>query len=152
MVPQAIKSQSIIPRLDGIARDILMLRKLGKLPSEDFAEEQNFVLAQFYLRRALEGVFHIGSHILSRVPGGRVTEYKGVAIKLGEVGIVPREFADKGLKAMAGYRNRLTHFYADVKPAELQRIITNDLGDLDTFTAAIKALLENPERFGLSVE
>lgn len=152
MAPPSIKSQSVIPRLDGIARDRLMLQKLGELPEAEFAQEENFVRAQFYLRRALEGVFHIGSHILSRIPGGRVTEYKAIALKLGEVGIVPREFANKGLKAMAGYRNRLTHFYADVNPAELQRILRNDLGDFDTFAAAIKALLEHPEPLGLSVE
>ncbi len=152
MAPPSIKIQSVIPRLDGIARDRLMLQKLGELPEAEFAQEENFVCAQFYLRRALEGVFHIGSHILSRIPGGRVTEYKAIALKLGEVGIVPREFANKGLKAMAGYRNRLTHFYADVNPAELQRILRNDLGDFDTFAAAIKALLEHPEPLGLSVE
>jgi uncharacterized protein YutE (UPF0331/DUF86 family) len=152
MALQSIKSQSVIPRLDGIARDRLMLQKLGELPDAEIAKEENFVRAQFYLRRALEGVFHIGSHILSRIPGGRVTEYKAIALRLGEVGIVPQEFASKGLKAMAGYRNRLTHFYADVNPAELQQILRNDLADFDTFAAAIKALLEDPEPFGLSVE
>ncbi len=152
MTRPSIKIQSVIPRLDGIARDRLMLQNLGDLPDAEFAKEENFVRAQFYLRRALEGIFHIGSHILSRIPGGRVTEYKAIALRLGEVGIVPREYADKGLKAMAGYRNRLTHFYADVNPAELQRILKNDLGDFDTFAAAIKALLEHPEPFGLSVE
>ncbi|MGD0310358.1 MAG: HepT-like ribonuclease domain-containing protein [Acidobacteriota bacterium] len=152
MAPQPIKSQSIIPRLDGIARDRLMLQKLGELPDAEFAKEENFVCAQFYLRRALEGVFHIGSHILSRIPGGRVTEYKAIALKLGEIGIVHQEFANKGLKAMAGYRNRLTHFYADVNPAELHRILRHDLADFDTFAAAIKALLEHPESLGLVVE
>jgi uncharacterized protein YutE (UPF0331/DUF86 family) len=39
-----------------------------------------------------------------------------------------------------------------LKPEELQRIIRNDLGDFDTFAAAIKTLLEHPEPFGLSVE
>ncbi len=152
MTLQPIKSQSIIPRLDGIARDVLMLKRLGEMPAAEFEKEENFVRAQFYLRRALEGVFHIDSHILSRIPGGRVTEYKAIAIKLGEVGILPTEYANGGLKAMAGYRNRLTHFYADVKPAELHRIIRDNLGDFDIFTAAIKALLEHPESYGLSVE
>ena len=115
MGPQPIKAQSVIPRLDGIARDVLMLRALGQLSPEEFAREENFVRAQFYLRRALEGVFHIGSHILSRIPGGRVTEYKAIALKLGEVGIVTPSLAEKGLKFMAGCRNRLTHFYADAK-------------------------------------
>jgi uncharacterized protein YutE (UPF0331/DUF86 family) len=147
-----IKSQSILPRLDGIARDVLMLRSLGELDPPEFEKEVNFVRAQFYLRRALEGVFHIGTHILSRIPGGRVTEYKAIAIRLGEVGVVTQDFARNSLKAMAGYRNRLTHFYADVKPDEIQRVIKQFLGDFDKFAAAIKDLLAHPERFGLSVE
>ena len=63
MVLQPIKTQSIIPRLDGIARDVQMLKLLGDMSPEEFAKEENFVRAQFYLRRALEGVFHIGSHV-----------------------------------------------------------------------------------------
>jgi uncharacterized protein YutE (UPF0331/DUF86 family) len=152
MVPQPIKAQSVIPRLDGIARDVVMLRALGELTPQEFAEEENFIRAQFYLRRALEGIFHIGSHILARIPGGRVTEYKAIAIKLGEVGIVPQEFAQKNLKSMAGYRNRLTHFYADVKPEELRRIINEGLIDFDKFAEAVKALLQHPESFDLAVE
>ncbi len=152
MTSPTLKSQSIIPRLDGIARDVQMLEALGKLPPEVFANEENFVRAQFYLRRALEGVFHIASHILSRIPGGRVTEYKAIALRLGEVGVVPLEFAQKGLKAMAGYRNRLTHFYAEVRPEEIQRIINRDIDDFHRFASAIKSLLEHPEKFGLAVE
>jgi uncharacterized protein YutE (UPF0331/DUF86 family) len=152
MTPLPIKRQSIIPRLDGIARDVAALKALGNMPAAEFAEEENFVRAQFYLRRALEGVFHIGSHILSRVPGGRATEYKAIAIKLGEFGIVRPDFANGGLKAMAGYRNRLTHFYADVTASELLQIIKNNLGDFDVFASAAKSLLEHPEIFGLAVE
>ncbi len=129
-----------------------MLRSLGEMSREEFAKEENFVRAQFYLRRALEGVFHIGNHILSRIPGGRVTEYKAIAIRLGEVGVVPVEFANKRLKAMAGYRNRLTHFYADVKPEEMRQILRLNLDDFEKFAAAIKALLEHPEKFALVVE
>jgi len=149
---QPLKRQSIIPRLDGIQRDVQMLSLLGDMRLEEFSREENFVRAQYYLRRALEGVFHIGSHILSRIPGGRVTEYKAIALRLGEVGIVPAGFAQQNLRAMAGYRNRLTHFYADIKPAELHNIIHRDLGGFDMFAQAIKCVLEHPERFNLSLE
>jgi uncharacterized protein YutE (UPF0331/DUF86 family) len=148
---EKIKSQSIFPRLDGIQRDIDALRTLGTLPSQTFAEEDNFIKAQFYLR-GLEGVFHIASHILSRMPGGRVTEYKALALRLGDAGVVQKEFARKNLKNMAGYRNRLTHFYADVKPEELHDIIRNNLGDFDIFLRSIRELMRNLSRFGLELE
>lgn len=44
---ESIKTQSIIPRIDGIERDIQKLRKLGGLFFEMFAEEDNFIKANF---------------------------------------------------------------------------------------------------------
>ena len=152
MVKETIKSQSIIPRIDGIERDIEKLENLGKLPLDTFATEDNFIKAQFYLRRALEGVFHIGSHILARIPGGRVTEYKEIALKLGELGIVEKKFAGNQLKNMAGYRNRLTHFYSDITPQEIYGIIKNNLEDISAFLQTIRELLKHPERYDLKVE
>lgn len=152
MTPPPLKRQAIVPRIDGIQRDVEKLRQLGALPPAQFAQEDSFVKAQFYLRRALEGVFHIGSHILSRLPAGRPTEYKEIAIKLGEAGVVDKAFANTELKRIAGYRNRLTHFYADITSAELQAICQNHLGDIEQFLHAIRALLEHPEQYHLTVE
>ncbi len=149
---ESIKSQSIIPRIDGIEKDITRLEALSKLPFTDFSQEDNFIKAQFYLRQALEGVFHIGSHILSRIPGGRATEYKEVALKLGEFGVVDKDFASTKLKDMAGYRNRLTHFYAEITPTEIYKIIQENLPDFKTFLEYIKTLLKNPEKYNLTLE
>jgi uncharacterized protein YutE (UPF0331/DUF86 family) len=151
-VKETIKKQSIVPRLDGVQRDLEKLKNLGQLPLLEFSKEDNFVKAQFYLRRALEGIFHIGAHVLSRIPGGRATEYEEIALRLGEIGVVPKPFAEKNLKAMAGYRNRLTHFYADVKPEEIHKIIRENLDDFDIYLKAVKELLSNPSKFNLVIE
>ncbi|MEJ2354615.1 MAG: DUF86 domain-containing protein [candidate division WOR-3 bacterium] len=147
-----LKKQSIIPRIDGIERDVKKLKGLSELKLEKFQEEDNFALSQFYLRRALEGVFHIGNHLLSRLSGGRSTQYKEIAKALGEKGIVDRSFAENNLVKMAGYRNRLTHFYADISPEELYKVLNNDLGDFDFLLTAIKELLQNPEKYNLELE
>lgn len=152
MAKERIKKQAILPRVSGIQSGVEKLRTLSQLSLEEFSLEDNFVKAQFYLRRALEGIFHIGTHVLSRVPGGRVAEYKAIALKLGEVGIVPKAYAENQLKAMAGYRNRLTHFYADITPAEIREIIRNHAGDIDVFLRAIKDLLTDPARFNFELE
>ena len=67
-------------------------------------------------------------------------------------GVVEKSFAEHNLKAMAGYRNRLTHFYADVKPEEIYAVIQDNLGDFDTFLKAVKELLIDPSKFNLLVE
>lgn len=147
-----LKAQSIIPRIDGIQRDVEKLKELVGLSFEQFENETNFVLAQYYLRRALEGVFHIGLHLLSRLPGNRSTEYKAIAIQLGECGVVEKQFAQTALKNMAGYRNRLTHFYADVTPKEIYSILQKNLGDFDVFLKAVREVMKHPEKYGFSVE
>ena len=150
---KTIKKQSIIPRIDGIEKDIGKLRKLGQISISDFKQdEEKFDLAKYYLRDALEGVFHIASHILSRIPGSRATEYKELALKLGEAGIVPQDFTESSLKEMAGYRNRLTHFYAQITSTEIYKIIQEDLDDIDIFLDHIKILLKDSEKFDLTLE
>ena len=140
--------------MDGIMKDVGKLQELGQLSGEKFLDERkdHFDVAKLRLREALEGVFNIGAHILSRLEGGRTTEYKEIAKKLGEFGIVQKSFADGALRRMAGYRNRLTHFYAEVTAEEIYKLLQNDLGDFDIFLRAVKNVLEQPGQFGLSVE
>src|SRR3990167_7005839 len=147
-----LKSQSIIPRIDGITKDIEKLRTLAKVPQEEFynAANDHYDVAKLRLREALEGVFNIGAHILSRMEGGRTTAYKEIAKKLGEFGIVEKDFADGALMRMAGYRNRLTHFYSAAPAAEVYKVLHEHLGDFDAFLSAIKRVLEHPEKFELS--
>lgn len=54
-----IKRQSILPRIDGIERDLVRLHELSKESFEEFSKRgDTFALAQFYLRQVLEGIFH----------------------------------------------------------------------------------------------
>lgn len=147
-----LKRQSILPRIDGIQRDVAKLRELGTMNFGEFNQEPYHILAQFYLRQALEGVFHIGSHILARIPGGRTIEYKDIARKLGEFGIVDKAFAEGTLTQMAGYRNRLTHFYADITIEEIYKIIRENLTDIEKYLGCIKDVVEHPEKFNLAIE
>lgn len=151
-MPYSIEQDIIVKRLNGIEQEMSELRQLAAVPFETFASGVHFKLAQYHLHRALEGVFNISTHLLSRIPGGQATQYKEIALKLGEFGIVKKEFAKEKLVRMAGYRNRLVHFYAEVTPEELYGIVKNDLGDFGVFLASVKDVLEHPQKFGLTVE
>lgn len=147
-----VEREAVVPRIDGIRKNIRRLEKLAALPPDQFREGDAFDLAQHHLRLALEGVFHISSHILSRIPGDRAVEYKEIARKMGESGIVPREFAERALVPMAGMRNLLVHQYSDLSAARLHDIIKNHRGDIETFLSHIGNFLKNPDSFGLSVK
>lgn len=152
MNSRPIEKDIIIKRLNGIQTELEAMRELAKLSIEQFQQEKGFELGQYHLHRALEGVFNIGAHILSRIPGAQATKYREIAEKLGAHRIVDREFANTKLSEMADYRNRLVHFYAEINQEEIYKILQNDLGDFDIFLAAVKKVLEHPEKFGLEVE
>lgn len=150
MIKLALDKDTIIKRINGIQSEIGELEKLAKIPFVEFRDGVGFKLAQFHLHRALEGVFHIGAHILSRIPGGQVSEYKEMAIKLGEYGIIDKNFANTNFKNMAGYRNRIVHFYADITPDEIYKVINENLGDFAVFLTGVKNVLNNPSKYGIA--
>ena len=150
-----LNRQTMESRLREIAVDIEKLRKFKDLPLSEFNKGENFAIAEHYLRRALEAVFDMGNHILSRLPippGERPTMYKEIALSLGRYNIVPPDFAQGVLKDMAGYRNRLVHFYYEITKKELYQIIQANLGDLEKFCKYILEVMEKPENYGLKIK
>ena len=147
-----IEKNIIVKRLDGIEAELVELRILADQQKEEFVAGPGYKLAQYHLHRALEGVFNIGSHILSRIPGTTATRYREIAEQLSQNGIVPEKFAFEKLVPMAKCRNRLVHFYAEITSDELYNILQNHLGDFEVFLSAIKKLIENPEQYNVRVE
>ncbi len=152
MTTSTIEKDIVTKRIAGIEAEIFELQKLARQKKEEFSTGQGWKLAQFHLHRALEGVFNISTHILSRFPGTSPTQYAEIARKMGEYGIVDKNFAEEKLVKMAKYRNRLVHFYSEISASELYQIINNNLADFETFLKGIKKLLENPKEFGLDIE
>lgn len=149
-----LNRQVMESRLREIAVDIEKLKKFENLSFPEFDKEENFAIAEHYLRRALEAVFDIGNHILSRFPippGERPTMYKEIALALGKYNIVPFDFAQNALKNMAGYRNRLVHFYYEVTKKEFLEIIQKNLKNLENFCSYITKLMDHPEDYGLKI-
>lgn len=81
-----------------------------------------------------------------------VTTYVDIAENLGKYKIVPKNFAENTLKKMAKYRNRLVHGYSKITAKKTHEILKKHLKDIEKFLSYIKKLLENPEKFGLTIE
>jgi len=109
---------------------------------EFFSDRKNPPFVESYLRRSLEAVFDIGRHILSKTWGFKEIEYKTIAKELGSKGVVTKELSDV-LITMAGYRNRMVHFYREVTPQELYQITRDNLKDIDRFTREIASFIKN---------
>lgn len=144
----------LINRLSEIEGDLKELYKFQKLTLKEFKEGYHYPAAEHFLRRALEAVFDVSSHILSRIPlrpSERPEGYREIAASLGKYKIVPPSFSQGPLSQMAGYRNRMVHFYQEVTKEELYQIIQEDLGDLEKFCSYIKKLVEEPKKFGFEI-
>lgn len=145
-----IESQIVLTRVNGIQDDLRELQELRGIPFTVFQSEKKFENANFHLHHALEGVFNISSHLISRFSGGAASAYKDIAVQMGKLGLVDDSFVSTLVK-MAGFRNRIVHFYSEIGPQEYYDIIQNHLADFDTFLNAIKTILEHPDKYGISV-
>ena len=66
-----------------------------------------------------------------------VSEYKEIAAQLGQKSVLAAEDAAR-LRVMAGYRNRLVHFYHEVSPEELFDICSTQLTDLTAVAGSFR--------------
>ncbi len=132
------------------------LRSLERFKGVSFEEfhstSDHFRIAFYDLHRALEAVMDIGSHILSRIPGARPSSYKDIPRLLEKHKIIPINFASNQLTKMAGYRNRMVHFYGEISEQELYKIIQEELEDFYTFCAYVNKILRDPSKFNLTAE
>jgi uncharacterized protein YutE (UPF0331/DUF86 family) len=101
--------------------------------------------AESYLRRGIEALLDLGRHILAKGFGVAAAEYKDIGAGLAHEAVLSK---DQGalLRRIAGYRNRMVHFYHEVTREELYQLSTQDLNDLETLLQAlIEWLRSHPE-------
>jgi uncharacterized protein YutE (UPF0331/DUF86 family) len=139
VTPSTIDLKVTTGRLEIAAACLRGLRALpaGSLASF-LADPRNPAAAESYLRRALEALLDLSRYLLAKAYGESVVEYRQVALRAVERGIVKGSEAAELFPKLAGYRNRLTHFYADVTPEELFQILTLHLGDLDLIAEELR--------------
>ena len=137
MTPSQLRAKVVAERAAWIRQ---MLAGLRALPLDTYAafeaDPRNPAAAESHLRRALEALLDLGRHVLAKGFGRAVIEYKDVAKGLAEVGVLDKEKA-MALRTLAGYRNRLVHFYHEISTQELYEICTGQLGEVEAVLAAI---------------
>ncbi|MEW6743924.1 MAG: DUF86 domain-containing protein [Planctomycetota bacterium] len=143
MTPGQISERIVTARLDWIERMLSEIRALPLADRDGFlADRRNLWTAESCLRRALEALLDLGRHILAKGFGEGVAEYKQVAERSQTRGLL--SVADAHLlEAMAGYRNRLVHFYHEVTPGELLDICVHQLTDVEHLANAFRTWIAN---------
>jgi uncharacterized protein YutE (UPF0331/DUF86 family) len=147
MTPGMISRRVIADRLKTVAD---LLQDIRSLPLNDqrafFADRRNAWTAESCLRRSLEALFDAGRHILAKGFGEGVSEYEEIATRLYEQNILSEEEAAL-MGVLAGYRNRLVHFYHEVSFDELYKVCAEGLGDVEKLCNVLRDWVKNhPER------
>jgi len=139
MSPSQISSRVVIARFQLIEE---LLDALRRLPLDDrdafFADERNVWAAESYLRRLLEALLDVGRHILAKGFGVVAETYRETPTKLLAAHVLPESTA-KVCGRMAGYRNRMVHFYHEMSEDELYEICANNLEDVEQVLEELKS-------------
>jgi uncharacterized protein YutE (UPF0331/DUF86 family) len=146
MITGKANQKVVVDRLEWVDRMVADIRSLPLSTYEEFMiDRRNMAAAESCLRRALEALLDLGRHLLAKVYATSVTEYKKIADELASRDIISEPTA-KQLRILAGYRNRLVHFYHQVSPEELYQICASHLDDLLQVRKAFADWIkENPE-------
>ncbi|MGA1864308.1 MAG: type VII toxin-antitoxin system HepT family RNase toxin [bacterium] len=131
MTPSRIREKVIVEKTSWIRK---MLEEIKNLPMDSYdsfiSDSRNIAAAESYLRRALEALMDLGRHILAKGFGKAVTEYKDIPLELLEKGVLTKSDAVV-MREMAGYRNRMVHFYNEILAEELFQICSEQSKDLE---------------------
>jgi len=130
MSPGKIREKVVAEKAAVVGQMLAGIESLPLGSLETFLADPRMVAAgESYLRRALEALLDLGRHLLAKGFGVPAVEYKEIARALGERGVLDADHS-RILEQMAGYRNRLVHFYDEISTEELFDILIRHRQDL----------------------
>jgi len=152
MTSALIRAAIVLEKAAWVNNMIAAIRKLPLADHEEFiADARTPAAAESYLRRALESLLDMGRHILAKGFAIAAPEYKQIAEMLIQQGILSREEGTI-LRQMAGYRNRMVHFYDEISSEELHEICTKSLSDIARVSGALLTWLrEHPDKVDMEI-
>jgi uncharacterized protein YutE (UPF0331/DUF86 family) len=140
MTPGPVDLKIVRERLALVDQSLDDLRSLPQSSIDEFASDRRTVLAaDAALRRALEALFDVARHLLAKGVGIGSLEYREVARRVAEHGLVADPRLAARMVEMAGYRNRLTHHYDEVTPVELFVVVTRHLDDVVAIASELRS-------------
>jgi uncharacterized protein YutE (UPF0331/DUF86 family) len=129
------------PRLDQILsslkRYVGVLRKLAAVPQDEFLDNPDKVgNAKYHFVIAIECCIDVANHVIAsenyRFPRDNADSF----VVLGEHGVMDPIFAEQ-LGAMARFRNRLVHLYAEIDDRRVSEYLRESLADLERFAETV---------------
>jgi uncharacterized protein YutE (UPF0331/DUF86 family) len=96
-------------------------------------------------RKIVSAAIDIASRTVALEGKGRPDTYAGYFEKLSDLDIIDRELSES-LEDMAKFRNFIVHNYGKIDVEELERIIEEDLDDVNEFNSEIYSYFSEEEQ------
>ena len=147
MIASSVRAEIVAEKIAYIRNMLEAVCNLPLCSYDDFsADARNAAAAESYLRRGLEALFDLSRHILVKAFATAPAEYKQIAEGLIQKGVLSREDG-RILREMAGYRNRMVHFYQEIGERELYNICRDRLVDIEGICDNLSRWLqEHPDK------
>jgi uncharacterized protein YutE (UPF0331/DUF86 family) len=136
-----VRPEVVLARLAHLARALVQLERLGRLPLEDRRDPIHLLALERAFQLAAEVLFDIGHHVLAGRGHSVPAHYREVIPALAEAGILDRSVAER-LEGLAGLRNLIVHGYVEVDGDRLWALAETRIADLAAAHAALAALPE----------
>lgn len=152
MTTGIIRTAIVTERVAWVRKMLEAIRNLTLASYEQFiSDPRTPAEAELYLRRALEALLDLGRHVPAKGFALAPAEYKEVADELVRTAVLSEQTGTL-LRQMAGYRNRLVHFYHEVSQEELHLICSGHLSEIELICEEIIAWLKkHPEKSDTSI-
>lgn len=138
-----IDKKTIQEKLFKLQEAVKVLSELQSESQEDFLKDAKLQgAAMFNLIIGIELIVDIGNHILTESFQKPAKTYRDVIVYLGEVGVIPLEFAEEN-KAMPDFRNKLIHDYDRI---ELEKVYEYFQKSANVFRQFAKCYIEFLEK------
>jgi len=139
MTPGSIDLKVVAARLAMVSECLTAIRSLPASSAKEFlSDARNPASAESFLRRAIQALFDATRHVLSKGFGLGALEHKDAARLAEEKGLVTDPQLAERFREIAGYRNRMTHFYDEITPEGLFGIVRDRLGDIESIASALR--------------
>jgi len=137
-----IDKEIISRKITFINKDLLALKKLGKLSLKTYLSKADYeAMTERYLERIIGRMIDINYHILSELENQIPNDYYNSFIVLGEKKYLPARLSET-LANSAGLRNRLAHEYDEIDEKKVFSAIGTCLKDVPKYLKHILKALD----------
>lgn len=134
--------EEIEDRLEDLSENAEQLSRLQSKTEEDLEKDEVLKAGiERLLQVSIEIVLDISAMIISHEGLEKPDEYRKIIQKLGEEGVLEKEFSERFSK-VAGLRNILVHRYAQIDDEKILENIRTNLDDFDEFSKQVAKYLE----------